>query len=419
LLPERNEDAANLLAICLIIATFFSAFTIPFILIEDKTIEIVLNAPKIESYLWLLPPSLFISGISLALNYWNVRTKHFGRLSIVAISNTIASTGTKIGIGILGYASGGSLIIANLIANIISTSIIGFMIWRDNCQFFKENINQENMVKELKRYKKFPQMDAASNLLNTISWQLPNILLSSFFSLKIVGFYALGFMIIQLPMSLVGGSISRVFFQRASQARIDNTLDTMVENFIICLIQITLFPMLFLAIIGKDIFILCFGPNWAEAGIYAQILSIWAIFWFISSPLSSVIPVLERIDFDLKFSLVNLITRLLSISIGGYLHSVYIALLLFSLSGILLYGYLCIWIMKETGVAQRKVIRIFLYNLIIFIPAAMTLIIAKIIGASGLIEMTIAFIIFMIYIAYLSLKLIPNKFLKFKRAWFK
>ena len=74
------------------------------------------------------------------------------------------------------------------------------------------------------QFRKFPLIDAWSNLMNVISWQLPALMLSGFFSPVIAGLYTLGFQMIQMPMSFIGGSISQVFLQRGAIAKHDGAL---------------------------------------------------------------------------------------------------------------------------------------------------------------------------------------------------
>jgi len=121
-----------------------------------------------------------------------------------------------------------------------------------------------------------------------------------FFSPIVVGFYSLGFMVLQMPMSLIGGAIAQVFFQRASEARSDDTLSLLVENVFRLLVMIGIFPILAMMLAGSDLFAVIFGEIWVEAGLYAQILSIWAFVWFISSPLSMIWVVLENKPLDFE-----------------------------------------------------------------------------------------------------------------------
>jgi O-antigen/teichoic acid export membrane protein len=202
-------------------------------------------------------------------------------------------------------------------------------------------------------------------------------------------------------MSLIGGAISQVFFQRATEAKIEGTLDKLVENVFRILVQIGLFPTLLITFVGADLFAVIFGEIWREAGIYAQILSIWTIILFISSPLSVMLAVYEKIHFGLKWNIANFFTRLLSLVIGGLMGSVYMALGLFALSGIIVYGYLCIAIMRFSGVSLSAMSKIVLSNLLIFAPVGIILYILEILSINSLIVVGVAFIAALIYYAYL------------------
>jgi O-antigen/teichoic acid export membrane protein len=214
--------------------------------------------------------------------------------------------------------------------------------------------------------------------MNSISWQLPAFLLAVFFSPTVVGFYSLGFRLLQMPMSLIGSSISQVFFQRASRASSDGNLPILVENVFKVLVIIGMFPILILTIVGSDVFTVVFGKAWAEAGIYTQILGFWAFVWFISSPLTGIYLVVEEYNFGFRYNFFNLVTRFLSLFIGGLLGNARIALILFSISGIVVYGYLCLKMMSYSGVKISRALNIVFSNIILFIPAGIILLAMKI-----------------------------------------
>ena len=117
------------------------------------------------------------------------------------------------------------------------------------------------MMANMKRYRKFPMYSSWSALLNTMSWQLPALMLGIFFSPIIVGYYALGVRIIQIPMQSIGQAVSQVFIQRAAKAKNENKLTSLVDELIRRLFIIGLFPALLLSIIGKDFFVIIFGYN--------------------------------------------------------------------------------------------------------------------------------------------------------------
>jgi O-antigen/teichoic acid export membrane protein len=279
--------------------------------------------------------------------------------------------------------------------------ILGGQIWRDDRNLIRKSLNWKKMHEGLKKYRKFALVDSWSALMNSISWQLPAFLLAAFFSPAIVGFYSLGFRLLQMPMSLIGSSISQVFYQRASRASTEGTLSTLAENVFRMLVIIGMFPILVLTIVGSDIFTVVFGRAWAEAGVYTQILGFWAFVWFISSPLSGVYLVVEEYDFGFRYNFFNLATRLISLTIGGLLGSARIALMLFSISGILVYGYLCLKMMSYSGVKISRALKIVFSNFILFVPTGIVLLALKIVEINQILLVVISGVIIGIYYLYI------------------
>jgi len=401
MLPESDKDAVNLVGLSFVAALIISSLTLSVTWYFKEPILNILNSPQMNNYLWLVAPFVFVNGIFLALNSWNSRTKHFKRLSIARISNSVSTTGTQMGFGLLGNNSAGGLIGGNVAGISMATLVLGMQIWRDDKNLIKENISWKKICEGVKRYHKFPLVDSWSALMNTISWQLPSFLLAAFFSPAIVGFYSLGFRLLQLPMSFVGSSISQVFFQRASRAKYDGNLEPLVENVFRLLVVMGMFPILILTIVGSDVFVVIFGKAWEEAGVYAQILSIWTFVWFISSPLSSIYVVMEKQQFGFQYSFFNLTTRLISLLIGGLLGNARIALILFSISGILVYGYLCLKMMFYSGVRTLKALKILYSSFLLFTPAGIILILFKIIGVNKIAIVLCSFVMICVYYIYI------------------
>jgi O-antigen/teichoic acid export membrane protein len=313
MLPKTDEDAANLLGVSLFFVLIITGISVLIIFFAGDLIVNLLNSLELSKYLWLIPVSVFVCGVFLALNYWNSRTKHFGRLSIArVISSGVAQT-TKLGAGFAGFVSGGVLIGTGVLGQIVSTFVLGGQIWRNDRRLFKANVRWEKMIAGLKRHKKFPIYNTWSALLNTASHQLPAIMLAFYFSPKVVGFYALGKTVLSIPMNMVGGAVAQVFFQNVA-----------------------------------------FGARWAEAGVYMQILGLWIFFQFISSPISTLFAVLEKQNYGLFFNGVLLGTRAASLIIGGMTGDVRFTLFLVASTGIACYGFLCFWLISKAGLPLKR-----------------------------------------------------------------
>jgi O-antigen/teichoic acid export membrane protein len=404
MLPKSDKEAANLLAASLIFVTIISILTIFVIWWGRNFVVQLLNAPKILLYLWLVPLAVFIGGVFSAFSYWSSRMKNFGRLAVVNITSSVITISGKLGFGYVGHATGGTMITASLVGKALASTILGGKIWKDNKKLFYSSIHWKEMLSGIKRHRKFPMYSTGSALLNTASWQLPAILLASFFSPVIVGFYALGHKVLKMPMNLIGRSIGKVFFQRAAEAKAKGELAPLVENVFRKLVMMGLFPFLMLTIIGKDLFVVVFGANWAEAGVFVQILSIFIFVQFIATPLGHLYNVLEKQEFGLKINIVILISRLFSLCLGGYLGSVIWAFMLFSVTGVLIYGYYGYYVLSSAGVGSSEMVDIILKELLLFLPFGIIQITAIMISPNSWWRLLVSFVLLVFYIFLLMKK---------------
>jgi O-antigen/teichoic acid export membrane protein len=257
------------------------------------------------------------------------------------------------------------------------------------------------MFASAKRYRKFFLFTTWAMLLNVLSWHLPALLLSGFFSASIVGYFVLGQRVIRLPLNLIGKAVSQVFYQRAALAKRSGNLTPLVEAVFKRLVQFGLFPILTVTIVGPELFLVVFGDPWREAGVYTQILGCWMVFWFISSPLSTLFSILEEQEFDLRLNVAIFSTRLTSLVIGGYLGSARVAVLLFALSGSAIYAYLARAVLVRSNVPLKRASWVLLINLARSVPAAAVLLVLKAVGSPPITVVSVAGVALASYATYL------------------
>jgi len=368
MLPKTDEEAANLLGLSLFFVLITTAISSLIIFFAGDVIVGLFKSSELKKYLWLIPLAVFVNGTFLALNYWNSRTKHFGRLSVARVVSSVVTQAGNLGAGFSGFVSGGVLIAARVLGQLVSTAVLSTQTWRGNHRLFNKNIRWKKIIAGLKRYKKFPIYNTWSALLNTTSQFLPILFLAYFFSPKIVGFFALGRQVLFLPASLIGQAIGQVFFQKASEARHQGQLGVVVEEVFRRLVSLGMFPFLVLMLLGKDLFLFVFGPQWSEAGVYAQILSPWIFFAFIYSPLTFLFIVLEAQKEALYIDVVLFSSRCIVLSIGGFVGNPRIVVELFSFVGTIILFCMVFWFFSKAGVAPKKALAILCRSLLISFP---------------------------------------------------
>ncbi len=378
MLPKTNEEAANILGVCFCSTVLITIITAVVVIFCESYIIQMTNAPELKKYLWLIPVAIFLTGISSALSYWNTRTKHFGRISVLQVISAVATQATKIAAGFAGFVSGGILIMTGILGSIVLATALGGIIWKNDKKLFIENVRWKGITAGFVRFKKFFIIDTWGGLLNTISWQLPALMLSSFFSISIVGFYALGLSIIMRPLSIISGSLSQVFFQKASEEKnLQGNNALLVERLMDRLMFIGILPITVLAVVGEEIFSVIFGARWFEAGRYAQILAPWLFFWFISSPLSTIFLVYERQGTAFLVNFIIFLTRVISLYIGGIQQNIYLALGLFSATGVVAYAFYAYWNIALSKANGKRIFYSLLKNMFQCLPIALCLFLFK------------------------------------------
>lgn len=408
MLPESNEEAGNLLIGSILISILVALLTIPVIRFWGPALTQLLNVPELNPYLWLIPPAIFLGGISVghpALNYWTTRGKHFEWLAISQVLGEIATTGYQLIAGLVGLGTGENLILGNVAGgSVVSTIMLAVKIVKADGKQLVGSFKWRNMLQSFKRHYKFPLFDTWAALVNTLSLQIPTFFLATYFNASVTGYYALGNGLLRLPMNMIGLSISQVFYQRATEAKSKGTLASVVEKTYSYLVKIGMFPLLIMTIIGKDLFMIVLGPQWSEAGVYTQILSVFTFFVFISSPLSNIFRLLEKQEYSLLINILIITTRIISLIVGGLLKSARIGLLFYSSSGILVFGYLSISTMRISGVPLKRIFGILFNNFLYFLLPGGLLLALSILGLNSWLLISLAILILFVYFFFVIKK---------------
>lgn len=354
MLPADTRDAVNLFFGSILNAFAISILLVPVFMVGGEYFTSLISAPGLLPYLLLVPLFIFINGFLLALNNWNSRNRRFKWLSASRISKSVMTAGGQVGGGLAGIVSGGGLIFASIAGQAIQALVLGVPALVKDRRQMAQSVSFRGISAVFSRYRHFLLFDTVSSLMAVISWQLPSLLLSAFFSTSVVGFYALAFGVLWLPMSLIGGSIGQVFYPRAAEAHRNGDLAPLAGNVFHVLLKISAVPLSILACTGQEVFGMVFGAAWTEAGLYAQLLSITIIFWFVSAPLGTIMSVVERLRLNLIFNLISIIVRGASLVAGGLTGDPLLAIALFSVSGVLVSAVTCGFFLKLAGVPLTR-----------------------------------------------------------------
>ena len=305
LIPEDKKEAANTFWGAGFLATIFSILLFIFIYFFNVNIGFWLREPKISVWLYLLPPFILIRGWMVSFHYWHNRHKRFKIITGSKIAESSTNVGSRIGLGILNFGTGG-LVIGTLLGRLATLLTYWFYFIKNDQKDFPKP-KKTAIQKQLQHFKNFPKNMVPAGFFNASSTQLPNILINIFYTATVVGHYGFMNRIVRTPLSVIGRSFEEVFKQKASEelqqiGHCKNIFYTTLKR----LFGIAVIPFLVFYFAAPTLFEFVFGQKWLVAGEYAQIFTIPLFLNFIASSLSSIFYLKEKTQIFSRLSFLQL-----------------------------------------------------------------------------------------------------------------
>ncbi|MGV3773134.1 MAG: lipopolysaccharide biosynthesis protein [Verrucomicrobiales bacterium] len=333
-LPEKDEDASYLVVISGGFALLSSLATALVLWFWGEAILTRVRGTELIRYAWMIPLSLLAAGIYQTLSFWGIRKQAFKTLSQTKLTQSIAMVATQTGAGLAGIGYSG-LLAGDTLGRSMGCIPLARSLVLPKSLFSTASIRR--MFQLAVRYGKFPLIGTWNVLLNTLSIQLPFLLLNIYFSEAVTGAYALAYRVLGLPSQVVGQAVGQVLFAKVSARKNDpEFMRSAAEKITIGLFGVGLPFYLIIAIGGRDIFFHVFGSQWKEAGYFSQILSLWFFVWLVSSPLSNLGTIKEKQGIIFAFSFLIFGLRIGSIWAGAKMNSGSAAIWFLALSGFLI-----------------------------------------------------------------------------------
>lgn len=350
IIAKDDNEASNVLTLSLFLLIVFSVVVFILLLLFRSSIAVMLSNPKLELYLFWISPFLLVAGMQQILYNWIIRKKNF---KLANSSNILKSSTNSLGRVALGF------IIANPISLFLSRGIsfllsLLILVRKEIIPFFNalKNgvISLPRVMSVAKKYKDFPLYMSGGVILNRFTTSLTPLILSGFFGLKVLGFYAMANTVLNIPISILRNSIQTVFLQEASELKNkEKKISGELLKITLLLFTIGIIPTGLIIRFGPKIFSFILGLQWELSGTIASIIIIWLFFTIVATPSMAIVPVVNLQQYYLILQTILCITRIVVLfgtyTLYGELKSV--------LYGLMLHGSLfnifnVIYVMKKT-----------------------------------------------------------------------
>ncbi len=326
LLPKSEDESRALVYLALYLASIIGGLFAVISWLLPDSIRGLFGLAHLKQWMTAAVIASIGAAITTVVIGWFNRKKKYKKIAAVRILQSTTSAAAGIILGIVGCANG--LLYAQLIAGVTTLLFIILVIFNE----LKPRSSFSAITVAANKHYRAPTFLLPTALLDVLTMQLPVILITAWFSSEAAGQFSMAWRILALPMSLVGGAIGQVFFQRFSQAWPDVTAaKILLFGTWKVLAIIGLFPTITIMLFGEQLFGWIFGEPWRQAGKMAVIIAPMIFLMLISSPTSTTFIVTGLQKYSLLFGIIVLIYRPICIWTGTLYENIYISIAIFSI----------------------------------------------------------------------------------------
>lgn len=359
-LPERDEDAANLLAVAMLSCTAAALLAAVMVWWFPDQIVGAVGQPGLRPFLWMIPLGIWLASAYSAVQFWATRKKRFTAIAKTRIRQTAGSTSAQLAGGVWGSFGALGLLLGQLIGSGAGVIGLGRTAWRDDREALR-GIAWTEMRRIFRNYDRFPKYSTFEALANNGAIQLPVIIIAAVALGPEAGYLFLAMRAMAIPIGLVGGAVSQVYLSRAPEEMRAGQLASFTLQAIAGLVRTGIGPLLFAGMVSPVAFPLIFGADWQRAGEMVAWITPWMIIQFLVSPISLALHIANRQGTALVLQLIGLLIR-----IGAVLMAVYVSkkniVEAYSISGLVFYLIYLFAVLHVVRVDFSEIVKIFLKN---------------------------------------------------------
>lgn len=321
-LPRRDADASGLVRLSLVVAGLIALLCAAALAGFGTALVERLGIEEVAPYLMLLPP-VMLAGAALEIaQQWLIRRQRFSLSARVAVLHALLHNGLRT-LGGLVHAVPAVLVLTSALGPALHALMLLIGIRRAPAPGQERHGPSEPAASGLalaRRYRDFPLFRAPLILINTVSQNLPTLVLAAFFGAAAAGFFALCKQALSMPTQLIGKSVADVYYPKLTQAiQRREPVAGMLAKATASLALVGLAPFALVFAAGPWLFALVFGPAWAGAGEFARWLALAEYSIFISRPCTVAVPALALQGRFLVFELFSTGLRIGALLLGALL----------------------------------------------------------------------------------------------------
>ncbi len=310
------DDALAAVAVSMLVVTVLCLLLVVVTAVGGSDLAEQVGLGEYPSLLWLLPPMLWLWGLSLALSGWSIRQGSFRLNAMSSLGQFVAQAFTQLG---LGAAGGGA---ASLVVGFSMGPVTRLaMLWpalsgQDRARMLR--LSWSHLSKVARQHWRYPVFSSSSSLLQSASQMLPAVFVAALYGPAAAGLFGLTQRIMGAPVRMLSEAASQVFLSEIGRAD-GRTLYRLVKRTTLAFLLVGLVGASPLLLAGPGLFALAFGEPWRDGGALVQLLVPIYLARFVVVPVSQTLNVTGHQHLHLTASVLNMLALGLSFGLAATL----------------------------------------------------------------------------------------------------
>ena len=298
---KRDERAWALVRVCVwtSLVTAALALAVP-LAFAAMTLEAG-GMAELRPWLWLVPVSAFISGMTGCYTALANRFTRYGDMAAIQAGTAVATAAVSIALGWYGWSAAG-LLVSYLVGQVVTFAAYGALYRSLRAQAPDTSPLLSRAMG--RRHRSYPMYSLPTSVLEQLAANAPVYALGLAGAPQLIGLMSRARTLLGAPLALIGNAMTQVFQQRAARdyARAGDCRRIFKSTFL-TLGGLGIVPALVLAVAAPWLFETYLGPKWRDAGDIARILAPMLMLQLVVSPLSAVMQIAGRQKLDLALTI--------------------------------------------------------------------------------------------------------------------
>lgn len=304
---------------------------------------------------------LFLTGLTNTLVSFNNRCREYGLITKVHVKRSLAKE-LVMTIGGLIHPHAMILAISHAVGIVFGVKEQSKSLYKSSDKLSAFKKVPFSKCKEMAvRHKKQALFSTPAIFANNFSYSSINIFIESLFGMSVLGLYSVSFRILGIPLTLISGNISKVYFEEA--AREYNESKNYRKLFLktsALLFAMAIPFVIVLMLLAPAVCALVFGKEYYMAGIYIRYLAPMFAIRLVVSPLTVGMQICQKQQHELLVQIMFIVSSVCAFIVSktaGWSALSYLALISASFTVVYIVYYLYLFKISKSNkdvVASKK-----------------------------------------------------------------